>query len=91
MTRLCSEDITEVSKALAVHDADLVERTGKSLAGIGCRAAGVDMAAFQTATESITVAVVPVASGQGMIEGFSQTVCDIVSHLGFKAFVTASR
>ena len=43
---------------------------------------------FMDAASCTRVGIVPVTWGQGIIPGFSQTVQEIVAHLGFTAYVT---
>lgn len=88
MTRLKSHDIAGVSAGLEKLDAELREKTGRSLFGIACHAAGI---AGKTACDLIAsarVGVVPMTCGQGLIGGFADTVRDIATHIGFDAFVT---
>ena len=88
MTRLTINDITAIAEKLDAYDAELIAKTGCTLAGIACRAAGVAEAAIKEATGEIWIGVVPITFGQGIITGFCETVASIVSHLGCQAFVT---
>ena len=88
MTRLTAEDITSISDELQAYDEELIAKTGCTLAGIACRAAGVGEAAIKEAAGKIRVGVVPITFGRGIISGFGETVADIVSHVGCQAFVT---
>lgn len=91
MTRLKATDIGPIAANLAGYDADLRRRTGLSLRQIACRAAGIQEEDLKKVMGGMTVAAVPVSTGLGVIEGFSEAVAAIVAHLGFRAFVTAHR
>ena len=90
MTRLTSDRVQSIGEDLARYDHELLRKTGRSLRQIACRAAGVKEAEAQKSLRSIRVAVVPVTSGEGVIEGFGQAVQSIVSYLGVPSFVTRS-
>lgn len=88
MTRLQAEDIADIAAELAAYDAELRVKTGCTLSTIACRAVGIAPEKIQGVTASRRVAVVPMTCGQGAIDGFAGAVKAIVSHIGFKAFVT---
>jgi len=88
MTRLKTGDIKDISGQLAAYDRELLLRTGHTLRGIACHALGIPEEDFQCLSKNVTVGVVPIGSGEGVIEGFSHTVKDIVKHIGFSVFVT---
>ncbi|WP_372679016.1 3-methylornithyl-N6-L-lysine dehydrogenase PylD [Desulfosarcina sp.] len=89
MTRLTTQDIQDIRYQLNRYDRYLVSATGRSLLGIGAAAAGIgDVTRLRGAAPSIRMAVVPIRSGLGIISGFAETVCGILVHLGFDAFVT---
>jgi pyrrolysine biosynthesis protein PylD len=90
MTRLKEEDINPITRQLDGYDARLKRMTGASLRQIACRAAGVDEAQIIDVLARVRIAAVPVRSGLGVIDGFSDTIAAIVSHLGFETFVTES-
>jgi len=90
MTRLREEDIDHIPGQLDAYDARLKRVTGSSLRQIACRAAGVDEALILDVLDRVCISAVPVTSGLGVIGGFSGTVAAIVSHLGFRSFVTGS-
>ena len=91
MTRLRATDIDPIAGNLPAYDADLKRRTGLSLRQIACRAADIREEGLEKVMGGMTVAAVPVSTGLGEIGGFSQTVAAIVTHLGFRAFVTENR
>lgn len=87
MTRLREQDICEISNMLKDYDKRLLSETSACLRNIALRAAGFpeDKKTLDPAKKT---AVVPITSGQGIIRGFSKTVCDILGYLGADAFVT---
>ena len=89
MTRLTTGDIDAVCGELTGYDRYLKSAAGRGLLGIGAAAAGVrDIAGLRRQAAAITMAVVPIRSGMGVISGFSRTVCGILAHLGFDTRVT---
>lgn len=88
MTRLVTADISDIAANLKDYDKELVARTGCSLSGIACRAAGIDEVRIKNVLPDLRVAVVPVSSGHGIIGGFCDAVLSILTHMGAKAFVT---
>jgi len=88
MTRLKSHDIAGISAGLEKLDAELRGKTGRSLFGIACHAAGIAEKTARDLIASARVGVIPITCGQGLIEGFTGTVRDIAAHIGFDAFVT---
>jgi 3-methylornithyl-N6-L-lysine dehydrogenase len=90
MTRLTSEDIQFMKADLARYDIDLLRKTGLSLRQIACRAAGMEEAEARRSLAAGLVGVVPITSGEGIIDGFCEAVADIARHLGTRSFVTGS-
>jgi pyrrolysine biosynthesis protein PylD len=88
MTRLREDDIRQIARRLDGYDARLKRMTGASLRQIACRAAGVAEDRIVDVLGQVRIAVVPVRSGLGVVDGFSGAVAAIVSRLGFEAFVT---
>ena len=88
MTRLQSDDILEVADQLQAYDEDLVSKTGHTLRQIACHAVGLEEKAASRITATLSVAVVPIEWGQGLIEGFCDATAGILRYLGFRAFVT---
>ena len=85
MTRLRTTDIENVGKRLPEHDKYLQSVVGLSLAAVACKAAACT---FEVNNLSATFCVVPISAGKGVIPGFSETVCDILLHIGFEATVS---
>lgn len=90
MTRLIKADVVNISAELDNYDRELLRKTGCTLLGIACKAAGVDEVEIAHAAGSLTTCVVPMDCGQGTIEGFCDAVQQIVQHLGCKAFVASN-
>ena len=88
MTRLRPVDIEVVPGNLVRYDADLQQKAGLSLRQLACKAADIPEDELGTMVDEVTIAAVPVSSGLGVIGGFSDAVGAIVTHLGFRAFVT---
>lgn len=88
MTRLVSDDIADIVDKLEDYDTELISKTGHSLRGIACAAAGVDESRIRKILGNLLVGVIPITSGEGIISGFCQAVKGIVSHMGCRAFVT---
>lgn len=88
MTRLREEDIYSVGERLQKHDLQLLRSVGRGLAGIAAHSLGKVPEDFAGVRQSVSVGIVPIAYGQGIINGFSETVKAIISFLGFSAFVT---
>jgi pyrrolysine biosynthesis protein PylD len=88
MTRLSSALISGINETIAAYDLELVQKTGLTLRQIAARAADVSEEALCLAFETERVAVIPVTSGQGVIEGFTQAVQIIIHHLDCPSFIT---
>ncbi len=90
MTRLRTQDISEIPSGLHEYDRELVLKTGCSLRDLSCRAAGISPQEAGGNRLSFRIGIIPITGGKGVIKGFSTAVYGILSHLGFDAFVTAS-
>lgn len=86
MTRLSFNDIKYVSSNIQDYDKILLNLTGASLKQIAAEAAG--SGAELICPEQHRVAIIPVTTGLGKIEGFSDAVQAVGNHLGFRTFVT---
>ncbi|MGD2100460.1 MAG: 3-methylornithyl-N6-L-lysine dehydrogenase PylD [Desulfobacterales bacterium] len=90
MTRLQSADINHIAANLEHYDRELFDRTGHSLSGIACRAAGIDDGRTKNILPELRVSVVPISSGEGIIRGFCEAVLSILLHMGCNASITLS-
>jgi pyrrolysine biosynthesis protein PylD len=88
MTRLQSIDIGGISDSLNSYDEKLLAKTGRTLRGITCYAAGLEEKEFLEKSTHILIAVIPIQWGRGVIGGFCKTTSDILRHIGFRSFVT---
>jgi pyrrolysine biosynthesis protein PylD len=90
MTRLTPEDLRGIPAGLDAYDEELASRTGCTLRGLACRAAGAGEQRLAELARDARVAVVPLDAGQGVLPGFAEAVRAIAAHLGFPAWVTAA-
>jgi pyrrolysine biosynthesis protein PylD len=88
VTRLKTDDIINIAAGMADYDAELAAKTGFSLMGIACSAAGIREDEIKPVLDDVLVGVIPISSGEGIIGGFCDAVKAIVSHLGCRAFIT---
>ncbi|MGM0652133.1 MAG: 3-methylornithyl-N6-L-lysine dehydrogenase PylD [Bacillota bacterium] len=86
MTRLSADDIKAIPSTIHDYDQLLMEITGASLKQIAAAAAGSGSELI--CPEQYRVAIIPVTTGFGKIEGFSEAVQAIANHLGFRASIT---
>ena len=88
MTRLQTSDIVKITAQLQAYDEDLVSKTGHTLRQIACHAVGVKEKEAGRIAPTLSVGVVPIEWGQGVIEGFCDATAGILIYLGFRAFIT---
>lgn len=88
MTRLKENDVNPIAPNLAAYNDKLVRMTGCSLGEIAARASGKQFDHLDKQNQF--VAVIPMTCGQGIIEGFTESVASIITYLGFKAVITKS-
>jgi pyrrolysine biosynthesis protein PylD len=88
MTRLTTDDIATIADELEAYDSELHSKTGCTLTGIACRAAGIEESEVKKISGNLLVGVIPITFGEGVISGFCKTVAGIVSHIGCRTFVT---
>jgi len=89
MTRLKYPDIKDIAAQLTDYDNELFQKTGHTLRGIACHALDFHEEKLQSLCGSVSIGIVPISSGQGVIRAFSQTIAQIVRYIGFNAFVTS--
>ena len=82
MTRLAEKDIRDIGTTLKQYDESLIRKTGRSLKQIATQAAGISEKVFEDALLLNVAAVIPITCGQGMIQGFAESVRGILHHLG---------
>ncbi len=88
MTRLKTVDIAGLDSMLSLYEAELIAKTGDDLIGLACRAADISKGHFQKRVNALSIGLIPITSGQGIIIGFCDAVASILSHVGGKIFVT---
>ncbi|SLM29593.1 FAD dependent oxidoreductase [Desulfamplus magnetovallimortis] len=96
MTRLKSTDIEDIETGLESYDRSLFAKTGCNLAEIAMTANSYDYEKNEgyfngKNIKNFNIKVVPVTAGLGIISTFSETVCAILKHIGFKASVTKNK
>ncbi len=88
MTRLATDDVKSIPAELADYDSELTAKTGYSLRGVACLAAGVQEEEIKDSLKNALIGVIPISGGEGVIAGFCDAVAGIVSHMGCKTFIT---
>jgi len=88
VTRLATDDVKSISAELADYDSELTAKTGCSLRGVACLAAGVQEEEIKDSLKNARIGVIPITGGEGVIAGFCDAVAGIVSHMGCKSFIT---
>ena len=88
MTRLKPDDIFNIAYQLETYDEELRIKTGHNLQQIACHALGLKQEDIREIMGGLLIGVVPIAWGQGVIEGFCEATAAILRHLGFKTLVT---
>ena len=88
MTRLYYEIIKDIPDSLAELDDSLVCSTGCNLFELAARAAGIDAETAGREIGNYAAAVVPITSGQGIIQGFTESVNAILWHIGVETQIT---
>ncbi len=88
MTRLKSDWIKELGKTASEWNLRLKEMTGAGYIELAAYISGNSEEKILQAAEEYKVAVIPVTSGDGIINTFSEAVAAIASSMGFDAFVT---
>ncbi|MBW2368159.1 MAG: 3-methylornithyl-N6-L-lysine dehydrogenase PylD [Deltaproteobacteria bacterium] len=88
MTRLKTDDISDIAANLDTYDSVLLEKTGRTLMQLACDSAGVKEIEAAQRIVGCRAAVVPMTCGEGVIAGFPEAVAAICIHLGFQGAVT---
>lgn len=88
MTRLREEWILDIQNNILSYDRELSAKTGMSLLELSAKANGIHSADIEAAAKTYTIATIPVASGEGIIGSFCQSVAGILRHMGFQVFIT---
>ncbi|NLI74408.1 MAG: 3-methylornithyl-N6-L-lysine dehydrogenase PylD [Euryarchaeota archaeon] len=86
MTRLTPSMIYDVPYTSIERDNELIQSIGLTLKDLAYEAVGLHP--HELNLGDYLAAAVPVTSGKGMTEGFSESVCSIVEHLGMQSMLT---
>jgi len=89
MTRLRSTDLEGIAELLPHYDRELVQKTGIDLLNIACRAVGVERPGVERCLSAVSVGIVPVSTGKGIIPGFTGNLSALCSYLGCRSVVTS--
>ena len=87
MTRLLTTDIKNIPNSLPDYDTKLVAKTGCSLLQLSCHATGVSEKTAGKSLQNTRVAVIPITTGLGLLQGFCEAVAAIANHMGCQAQV----
>lgn len=90
MTRLKTEWIADIEKQAADWNRKLQQQTGLDYLELAARVSGNSRRSLEQAAERCRIGVVPITSGLGTIDTFSQSVAAIVRVMGFETFVTGA-
>ena len=82
MTRLTEQDIDGLGATWTDYERRLSALSGYSLIELAAQALGLETT-IGRAIPGLTVGVVPVSSGEGLIGGFAESLASIAGHLGF--------
>ncbi len=87
MTRLTSRSVSGIPGGIASHDRELMKTVGGSLIDIAKLASGYN-GNLSAAFKGHRCKVIPITSGKGIIDGFSEAVASILSHIGLNSDVS---
>lgn len=88
MTRLITEWIRDMKDRVEAWDESLDRQVGGGLVFIAAKGAGRSEGEIVAAREKTKIAVIPITSGQGIIEEFSRSVASILEQMKFDVFIT---
>ena len=87
MTRLTSADVVHIPRTLGQYDKELRSKTGCNLLEIAEDASNTK-GTVRRILRRTEAAVVPISSGRGVIDGFSEAVAAILDHIGLQTLIT---
>jgi pyrrolysine biosynthesis protein PylD len=90
MTRLKSDDINDIVSGLDAYDTELLKKTNCTLMQLAIEAAGHDESHIRKIIPCCRAMVIPMTCGKGIIQGFSETLAAIATHIGFRGEVTTA-
>lgn len=88
MTRLKHTDLSGISNSLDQYDEELIAMTGKNLRGIARSVVHFENKRIPDRLNSNMIGIIPISCGDGIIDGFTDTILRIVQRIGFNGFVT---
>ncbi|SHI92519.1 pyrrolysine biosynthesis protein PylD [Dethiosulfatibacter aminovorans DSM 17477] len=88
MTRLIEDWIIDIRYNMNSLENDLKMKTNMGYVELAAKSCGNEIQGFSRFVESASIAVIPVTTGQGVIGSFTDSVCSILSYMGFQAFIT---
>ena len=88
MTRLTKEHVKNIKHSSNNWDRYLKEQIGHGLVEIASAVSGVSVTHIKEMSKQYKVAVIPVTSGLGTIELFSDSVAAILKTIGFNVYIT---
>ncbi len=91
MTRLITEWIAPMKYTASDWDKYLRRQTGMGYLELAARASGNSLKQMKEAAQEYQIAVIPITSGLGTIDSFSESVAAITREMGFQTFVTEDR
>lgn len=88
MTRLRTDDVKFIKGRLSEYDRELELKTGCTLRGLACYAAGIQKDDIVHQLKNVRIGVIPITSGMGIIGGFCEAVKSIITHMEGNAFIS---
>ena len=88
MTRLISEWVSPMLSGMEAYNKKLKEITGCDLCSLVGDIFRADEGTFTNLQRRITVGIVPITQGEGIIGDFSQAIASIIASMGFRTLVT---
>jgi len=88
MTRLTTDWIADIEENIKGYGRNLKEKTGYNFVALAAKATGFSVTDIERAASEIKIGVIPITTGLGIIDSFTQSVTAIVREMGFKSFVT---
>lgn len=90
MTRLITDWIADIQLNIKDCERDLKEKTGYDFVTLAAKSTGFSASDINRASSEIKIGVIPITTGLGVIDSFTQSVAAVVKQMGFKSFVTES-
>lgn len=88
MTRLVENWIKNIKTSIKEYEKDLISKTGMNLMAIASAASGVEQEKIKLESENSKIGVIPITTGLGVINSFSESVASVLQCMGFETIVT---